>query len=581
MPPHPFREAFSSKRALVAGGLVVMVTFGEFLSFLPNHLVLPVIAIANGFCNLVALALFTLRAREPGVERRGWQLLAVSMAVLMASNAAMTPTPTTFTFMTPAQLTFVGLSLIVAVLQLGGLLSWPFRPQVAGSHRVLNQLGSLLFLGSVFLCTWSTIILKEWEGGQWRIVALMLGLSFRTAIVGGAAAYFLADDPRRIRGPVGWILLGMVLQTLMVVLGRPYLFNEQGTLQASRVFGLSVGIPLTFIASAVFRVPVEVPEESPPLKYPMIDGLLFLPFFAASVAVVHSSRVHHEHHRSILIGFMCVCAILVARQFILLRDMRRANDETRRANEYLEERVMARTRSLEEMQATLLRTERMNSIALLGAGLAHDLNNALSSVRAYTQIMREDLEQGEAVSSARLDRILQATDQAVTLTGRLMSFGRPEDSSQGRTDLPTTIRTMEPILRMLLTRDISLQMTLAQLPMRVCLSRSQVEQILVNMVANARDAMIQGGSITLLLTCESGASHPTALLQIQDSGPGMPPEIRERIFDAFFTTKGPGRGTGLGLASVQHLMDEAGGSIDVESELGAGTTFTLRFPLDP
>jgi len=138
---------------------------------------------------------------------------------------------------------------------------------------------------------------------------------------------------------------------------------------------------------------------------------------------------------------------------------------------------------------------------------------------------------------------------------------------------------METILRMLLGKQITLRLELGDIRVPIIGSRAQIEQIFVNLVANARDAMQGGGAIIIRLSKSSSAGRPLARVEVEDSGEGMTPEVQAKIFSPFFTTKGPGRGTGLGLASVRQLMHDLGGSLAVASQPGVGTTFVLRLPL--
>ena len=146
---------------------------------------------------------------------------------------------------------------------------------------------------------------------------------------------------------------------------------------------------------------MEVADDQPRLHYPWIEGLLYLPFMTVGGLVILAALSHRDQLLAPLLGFMAVSTLILARQFLLLR-------EVRRANERLEERVLDRTRSLEELQGILLRTERLNSVGALGAGLAHDLNNALGVVRNYAELSRLQLEEGKPTTAADLDRIMVA-----------------------------------------------------------------------------------------------------------------------------------------------------------------------------
>ncbi len=312
----------------------------------------------------------------------------------------------------------------------------------------------------------------------------------------------------------------------------------------------------------------EIQDHSPAARIlPMLPA-------ATSLALVLGSLAWAPHRLDpILLALASGMAGLgLFRGALALRDLQQLSAA-------LESRVLERTRDLEAMQEAMLRTERMNAMAVLGAGMAHDLNNALATVRACAELARMKLTDGSAPEIKDLDHILVAADQSAALTRRLMSFGHMEDASPKVICLREELSHLETILRMLLGRHITLRLDLGEARMPVLGPRAQIEQILVNLVGNARDAMPRGGEILIRLSKSTAAGQPIARVEVEDSGEGMTPEIQERIFSPFFTTKGPGRGTGLGLASVRQIMHDLGGTLAVASQPGIGTTFVLRLPL--
>lgn len=542
--------------------------FGGLVTLLPLRWIQPVVGIALGLGNLLAFLLMMVRAREPGPEQLGWRLMALSLIGVLLANAVLAMTPTALTRVSPAEALFFGLQLLLSVTQTAAMLSWPFRSPARTSHLFMNLLGSMLFGCSLFLVLWVVTLGQVLHHGEWPIFFRMLGLSVRLSFVGGVAAYILAADPRRVRGPMGWIFAGAAGFTAVLVLARPYIYNSHGVLQPTPLLGLVLAIPLAFSASAWLRLPVEVSEEQPRLRFPWIEGLLYLPFIAVGGLVIHAALRHRDQLLTPLLGFMAVSLLLLLRQFLLLR-------EVRRANERLEERVLARTKSLEELQDIMLRTERMNSVGALGAGLAHDLNNALGVITTSTELCKMDMEEGQMPSVSDLDRIMVAARQSSVLTSRLMAFARQEEEVLGPLDLAEEVANMEHVLRMMLPRHISLRMDIEHRACPIRGSRTRIEQVLVNLVGNARDALPGGGSIRVKLRMEPPWVHLEAI----DDGEGMTPETQARLFQPFFTTKPPGKGTGLGLASVRMLVEESAGTIQVASELGRGTHFKLTFPL--
>jgi len=572
MDPTPPSQPTRQTRLLLGGVLLLMAGFGCTVASVPLRLVQPVISLTLGAFNLLALVLLMQRAREPGPEQRGWRLLALSFLGILASNAVLLFTLSPLIRLSAAEVAFFGLQVAIALLQAWAFLSWPFRFQARRSQRLLNLLGSLIFAGSLFLLLWTASRMQHWEAGQWPVYFRMMGLTARVAIVGGVTAFILAEDPRRSRGPMGWFFAAAVAIVGIIVLVRPYLYDAHSVMQPSALFGLVLSGPLAFGAAAWLREPVEVATEEPRLRLPMVEVLLYLPFIASGGALILSALRQQDQVLLPLMGFMVISGLLLARQFLLLWELRRANER-------LEERVLDRTRSLEELQRVMLRTERLNSVGALGAGLTHDLNNALGGIRAQAELARMKLEDGEPTSAQDLDRILVATDQSATLTSRIMAFARQEEEAPGPLDLAEEVARLESLLRMLLHRAITLKLDLEDGPLQIRSTRVQIEQILVNLVGNARDAMPKGGQMTIRARREEGPQPAFACLEVSDSGLGMTPEVLARLFQPFYTTKPPGRGTGLGLASVKCLVEDSGGSIEVHSKPDAGTRFRLKFPL--
>jgi signal transduction histidine kinase len=264
--------------------------------------------------------------------------------------------------------------------------------------------------------------------------------------------------------------------------------------------------------------------------------------------------------------------VLLIRQLVALWD---SNAFSRN----LEAQVQQRTRALEESQAVVLRTQRMNLLATLGAGLAHDLNNLLSVVSVTRDIMEEDTRSGQLPAAKDFDAMRRATSQASDLVNKLMAFGRRGDPQPRLFDLRELIQGLGKLLEKLATPAVRLNLELGPAPLLLHMDPIQIEQVLVNLVANARDAMPKGGTLLIRAQQCPGSDGNLAELSIVDSGTGIPVEHLEHVFDAFFTTKQPGKGTGLGLASVKAIVEECGATISVTSQTGSGTTFTLHFSL--
>jgi PAS domain S-box-containing protein len=224
------------------------------------------------------------------------------------------------------------------------------------------------------------------------------------------------------------------------------------------------------------------------------------------------------------------------------------------------------------LESELRQSQKLEALGQLAGGVAHDFNNLLAVIQGYAEILREaaaDPEQHEG-----LDQIGQAARQAADLTAQLLAFGRRQVSHPRVVDLNGVVREADGMLRTLVPEsiDIETELTAGLPPVRI--DPGQIHQALLNLAANARDAMPSGGRLTI----RTDPSPAGVRLEVADTGEGMDRDTRERIFEPFFTTKRPGEGTGLGLASVYGIVEQCGATIDVASEPGRGARFVITFP---
>ena len=234
----------------------------------------------------------------------------------------------------------------------------------------------------------------------------------------------------------------------------------------------------------------------------------------------------------------------------------------------------------ERLERRLRHAQKLEAIGRLAGGIAHDFNNLLLAIRGYGEIALRAHERGQDTRD-ELEEIVAAAERAAALTRQLLAFGRQQVLRPETIDLGQIVRETEKLLRRVIGEEIELQALGNTSEVFVDLDRSQLEQVIVNLAVNARDAMPNGGRLTLEVgTAERAGELPPgrfALLTVSDTGCGMDPELTTQIFEPFFTTKS--EGTGLGLATVHGIVKQSGGSIYVYSELGQGTTFKIYFPL--
>jgi len=241
-----------------------------------------------------------------------------------------------------------------------------------------------------------------------------------------------------------------------------------------------------------------------------------------------------------------------------------------------------------QLQAQFLQAQKMETVGQLAGGIAHDFNNLITAINGTADLASLGLREGDPLRTD-FERIRKTGERAASLTRQLLAFSRKQFMAPEVLDLNAVVTDMQDMLQRLLGEDIELMVMPARPGGSVLVDRGQVEQVVMNLAVNARDAMPDGGALTIEtddveLDDSYAATHPSmhpgphVMLAVSDTGVGMDEATRPRIFEPFFTTKGPGKGTGLGLATVYGIVKQSGGSIWVYSETGKGTTFKIYLP---
>lgn len=242
-----------------------------------------------------------------------------------------------------------------------------------------------------------------------------------------------------------------------------------------------------------------------------------------------------------------------------------------------------------QLEEKLRHAQRMESIGRLAGGVAHDFNNLLAAILGHTELMMGELGPKHPLRR-NTEEIQKAGVRGAMLTRQLLAFGRRQVLSPASHDLNAVLAGMDELLRRLIAPHVELTLKTSAGPAYVKADRGQLEQIVMNLALNARDAMPEGGSLEIALDVRlleeaqlrehpSAGPGPYCVLTVSDTGCGIPADTLNHVFEPFYTTKSPGSGTGLGLATVHGVAEQAGGFVQVESEAGAGTTFRVFLPV--
>jgi PAS domain S-box-containing protein len=242
-----------------------------------------------------------------------------------------------------------------------------------------------------------------------------------------------------------------------------------------------------------------------------------------------------------------------------------------------------------KLEDQLRQAQKMEAVGRLAGGIAHDFNNLLTAIRGNAELMSHRVKKDPAMA-AEVDEILHAADRAASLTRQLLAFSRKQVLQPVALEINDVVSSVTRMARRLIGTDVQLQLDLAPAVSQILADPAQIEQVLLNLIVNARDAMPSGGLITVQTAnvrleadspemLQAGLSPgPFVLLAVSDNGIGMDQATQARIFEPFFTTKETGRGTGLGLATVYGIIRQTGGAISVVSERGRGASFRVYLP---
>jgi len=250
--------------------------------------------------------------------------------------------------------------------------------------------------------------------------------------------------------------------------------------------------------------------------------------------------------------------------------------------------MATRIRENRSLEHQLQQSQKLETVGRLAGGVAHDFNNLLTIITSYAELLKEEEWSAREEAHESLDEIKKAALRAADLTHQLLAFSRKQVMELKVLDLGGLLAESEKMLRRVIGEDIELRTSYAS-SAQIRADRGQLNQVIMNLAVNARDAMPHGGTLTLATTDWEvdeyyAHTHPGVVagryvaIIVRDTGVGMAPDLVEQIFEPFFTTKEPGRGTGLGLSTVYGIVKQSGGHVDVQSEPGRGSTFKIFLP---
>ncbi|HSN53206.1 MAG TPA: ATP-binding protein, partial [Candidatus Sulfomarinibacteraceae bacterium] len=526
------------------------------------------------------IALFVVRTRHvgPREERRFWRLLVLALAAWLGGSAL-------FFASTVAEMPrWVDLAVDVGyiLLYLFMAVAADQQPQMPGGWSERDVLYPFTMISAtVFIAVlFGYFVVVPWamnpsENLQYfasfnLYVTLDLLLTLRFALL------FRASHSERWRRCFG--LLAVVFATLAVgdLLEGLSFAGYVEMVTGARVDGIWLIPPFCLAAAALTCTRGAAPRPDDADEAP--DGRVqsLLPVYAFALPLVHLGmylldyldQSARDAREAIVFGGLVVFAILSLVQQTRL------------------ERAVASLRSdlmVRALDDRMRQSQRLESVGRLAAGVAHDLNNLLTVIKSYAELAVLRLTPDDAATRGRLVEIDRAADRAADLIRQLLAFGRQQVLKPEVVHVNDQVRGLEGMLSRILGDDVELVVDLDPDAGFTRVDPGLLEQVVVNLAVNARDAMPRGGRLTITSRRSrrpvgDGGLADTVELAVSDTGVGIDPEIRDRIFEPYFTTKGMEKGTGLGLATVYGIVEQSGGAVEVSSETGRGTTFTVNLP---
>lgn len=421
-------------------------------------------------------------------------------------------------------------------------------------------------------------------------------------VLSGLALWFLHSRVRRFSRPAQNLSLALAFVSLVPLVGYIY--------RASFLYSIGAYIPMALHTAAFFfllalglllaqtdsGVVALFTSKTPggAMARRLLPFAFAVPILLGAVTIwLDMSRIQPGEFgvTIVVVGCSAIFTGLIWWNAILLNhadyQRRLAEEQLRQANDNLELRVQERTAMLNDANAALLRSQRMESIGKLAGGIAHDLNNALTPVIVGAQLLKEN--NSEAERNKLLETISASANRGAAMVKHILAFARGSKNQSQQVPLSNLVKEIAKVIQDTFSKAILINVNMGKGLWNVSGDATELYQVLLNLCVNARDAMPQGGELTL--TVENQTLGETAksvsgdipagayvVMAVADTGSGIPPEVLPRIFEPLFTTKAPDKGTGLGLSTVAGIVKNHNGFIQVRTEAAKGTEFRIFLP---
>jgi len=551
--------------------------------------------------SIFAVAAATRVAAFTALERRlrqAWIVFSLSIAVLLIGDAIFTCFDLVVALPRESQLYYVVDVFYLAFypLALLGLLLLPCAP-LSRSDRLKFALDLLIVITAAWMVVWYFVVVPAASASGSNLVSQLFAAVYPIGdlvVLGGIVSMLLRRPGTATRSSLAIFLVGLACFVAADLL------SAYTTLAKREVSGdpVSIGWLMAYVLFALAAIRQSHPlvdSTSERLSTYVLERFSpLLPFIATilgyGLVIFVAGAEFSLGAKGVLFSAVLLTMLVIGRQVVTLREnarlnaeLRAANDELRTWSETLERRVEQRTFELQQSQEALLDSQKLASIGTLAAGVVHEVTNPLTTIVTAIEALQGEVHDKGQVSPDTMEMILPLVDRAASHASRIVqtlrNYSRGGQQELARYSLTEVVRDSLLLMGYQLKawNKIKLVTELdSQLPKVLC-DRNQIAQVIINLLTNARDAMPDGGTITL----RTRRTAAEVVIEVADQGIGIPAESMEKIFDPFYTTKSIRHGSGLGLSIVAWIAQSHQGAVQAHSDgPGHGATFTVALPLE-